>query len=138
MKQLHEMNRTQKLKQPEHYMEKLDITLEEALELIDFDKQEGSTKKFMNEETTAIVAVKAESKKVADNLKDKARKIAKKVILAKDDNVQFDNGVIRMDVEKELGQKIPHQTITAELTQLVKVGILKKEKAGTKMMYQKV
>lgn len=136
---LSKMTRTQKLRQPEYYMMKLGITLEEALELMDFDKNDAkANKKYINKESKQRIQIKKEETKAKDRFKAKAREIARKVALKKETNVKFDNGTIRMDVEKELNEKVPHQTITAELNAMVKENILKKVKEGNKNMYQRI
>lgn len=137
-KQLEKMTRNQQLKQPEYYMEKLQISFDEAVELMEFDKGKGSTKAYINEESKQRVQVKKEAKKATDDFKTKARQLTRKVVLEKDMNVQFDNGSIRMVVEKELNAKVPHQTVTAEFNAMVKENLLKKEKVGTKNMFQRI
>lgn len=138
MKNLSNMTRSQQLRQPEYYMKKLGITFDEAVQLMDDDKKTDSGKRYLNEESKKRVAKKKEVAKKNDDFKTKARAIARKVALKKETNVKFDNGTIRMDVEKELNEKVPHQTITAELNAMVKENLLKKVKEGNKNMYQKV
>lgn len=138
MKTLEKMTRNQQLKQPEYYMEKLQISFDEAVELMDFDKGKGSVKAYVNEESKQRVEAKKVAKQSQEDFKTKARAIARKLVLEKDLNVQFDNGSVRMDVEKELQKKVPHQSITAEFNAMVKENLLKKEKVGTKTMYQRI
>lgn len=138
MKNLSNMTRSQQLRQPEYYMKKLGITFDEAVQLMDDDKKTDSGKRYLNEESKKRVAKKKEVAKKNDDFKMKARAIARKVALKKETNVKFDNGTIRMDVEKELNEKVPHQTITAELNAMVKENLLKKVKEENKNMYQKV
>lgn len=131
------MTRTQLLKKPEYYMEKLEITKEEALQLMEDDKERGSTKRYLNKEAKAKVKKNKAINKRNDQIKNQARKEARKVIMDYEQGVQFDNGSVRMVVDKALGYKIPHQTITAEMNKMIKEGLLERKKEGSKMMYNR-